>query len=72
MVFSGFLYKGGNIYISAATDSISLEFCFGMLLYIFFKKGYLSFHWLGPLLLSVILYITLKQFDFYRFIGFVE
>ena len=68
IVFSGFMYKGDNIYISAATDSISLEFCFGMLLYIFYKKGYLSFHWLGPLLLSVILYITLKQFDFYRFI----
>lgn len=68
IVFSGFFYKGDNIYISAATDSISLEFCYGMLLYIFYKKGFLTFHWLLPLMLSIILYFVLKQFDFYRFI----
>lgn len=68
IVFSGFFYKGDNIYISAATDSISLEFCYGMLLYVFYKKGFLTFHWLLPLMLSIILYFVLKQFDFYRFI----
>ncbi|MFA9543973.1 acyltransferase family protein [Klebsiella pneumoniae] len=68
IVFSGFFYKGDNIYISAATDIISLEFCYGMLLYVFYKKGFLTFHWLLPLMLSIILYFVLKQFDFYRFI----
>ncbi|WP_109546168.1 acyltransferase family protein [Escherichia coli] len=68
IVFSGFFYKGDNIYISAATDSISLDFCYGMLLYVFYKKGFLTFHWLLPLMLSIILYFVLKQFDFYRFI----
>ncbi|HCB0033589.1 TPA: acyltransferase [Klebsiella pneumoniae] len=68
IVFSGFFYKGDNIYISAATDSISLEFCYGMLLYVFYKKGFLTFHWLLLLMLSIILYFVLKQFDFYRFI----
>ncbi|HBS6761961.1 acyltransferase 3 [Klebsiella pneumoniae] len=68
IVFSGFFYKGDNIYISAATDSISLEFCYGMLLYVFYKKGFLTFHWLLPLMLSIILYFVFKQFDFYRFI----
>ncbi|EFH3878546.1 acyltransferase family protein [Escherichia coli] len=68
IVFSGFFYKGDNIYISAATDSISLEFCYGMLLYVFYKKGFLTFHWLLPLMLSIILYFVLKQFDFSRFI----
>lgn len=68
IVFSGFFYKGDNIYISAATDSISLEFCYGMLLYVFYKKGFLTFHWLLPLMLSIILYFVLKQFDFNRFI----
>lgn len=68
IVFGGFFYKGDNIYISAATDSISLEFCYGMLLYVFYKKGFLTFHWLLPLMLSIILYFVLKQFDFYRFI----
>ncbi|HIE9840120.1 TPA: acyltransferase family protein [Klebsiella quasipneumoniae subsp. quasipneumoniae] len=68
IVFGGFLYKGESIYISAATDSISLEFCYGMLLYILYKNGCLSFHWLLPLMLSVILYFALQQTDFYRFI----
>lgn len=63
----GFLYQGDNIFVSAATDSISLEFLMGMVIYYLYKSNIK----LNPILfiaLSFLLYFILTNSGFPRFV----
>lgn len=68
LAVSGCLYNGGNSFISAVTDSISIEFCFGMIIYHFYKKGFLKISPFFLLFLTVSAYCLLANLSLPRFI----
>ncbi|MBI6182900.1 acyltransferase [Serratia proteamaculans] len=64
----GAFYQGENEFIVGLTDSISLEFCFGILLYLLFKIDKLSVNPIIFLIIAIATYFLLYKFSLPRFI----